>query len=120
MSFDQKIHKIRIVLRLLLLGPRVSAKPNLGDPSLRKLRKLLKGKKWERLNEEISNIKSSSDYTQAIIALSKWLGRPQFIDLWRENSPDISTAYLVSGAHAILWAWEGRTSNLSENVSDES
>ncbi len=57
------------------------------------------------------------DHRAMLVWLIKDSGRPAYINDWVEQFPEDPLALIVSGNHAVIWAWEARSRARAEHVS---
>lgn len=70
------------------------------------------------LEQAMQQRMSWDDRGRLVSAVAGLKGRPEWIDQWvnRKRSAD---AYLISGAHCVMWAWEARGGGWSDTVTDD-
>ena len=49
-------------------------------------------------------------------SLQEWTGHPFVFETWKREEPDEPSAWLVSGAHLVDWAWQARSRDLTKDV----
>jgi hypothetical protein len=63
--------------------------------------------------------KDPNDRFELTQLLSRWSGRPVWLDRWPAAEPASPLPLLVRGAHATWWAWEARGGGTADTVSDD-
>lgn len=88
------------------------------DSEAKRLRIAQKNNDWRTVENFFSQLTDPDDREFYVAQLSEWKGRPDFFDIWVNANPECSDAWLLRGAHGVVWAWEARGGGTADTVSD--
>lgn len=88
------------------------------DPQVVQIEQYLKATDWDSAEQAIKALSGDARY-QVLDEITDRKGRPKVFDLWLNAVPDSPLPYIVSGLHAIHWAWEARGSGTASTVTNE-
>lgn len=101
---------------LWLFGRRDAVDLTLGDPAAAEIRVSLQNGRWA----DVAGLfrKQGREQREFLLTvMTHWPGRPEWLDGWTAASPSSPDAWLISGVHAMRWAWEARTGSVASMVS---
>ncbi len=88
------------------------------DPLIMQIEQYLKAADWNAIEQAI-NMLSGDDRYRVLDVIADKKGLPKEFALWRDAVPNHSLPYIVSGLHAIHWAWEARGSGTANTVTQK-
>jgi len=108
-------------IRKIGLGPKIESNDWLNNPKAIQLRKEFKKKNFDTIENSLNGAQARNVdlYTLLISALGQFPGNPKFIGEYVRKYPDSEHAYIIAGSNKIHWAWEARTGNPADEVSDK-
>lgn len=75
--------------------------------------------RFDRINTLFENTVDPIERARLVEIFTPGHKRPDFFDLWLQDSPNSGHAYLVRGSFRIKQAWDARTSSMAEDVKPE-
>jgi len=109
------------LLKTFGLGPKVEANDWLNNPKVLQLRKDLKAGKYASLERvlDFQRHKDPEIYSLFIAGLGQWSRNPGFLENYLQKYPQSSHALIINACHKINWAWEARTGQYADNVTEK-
>lgn len=106
--------------RVFRLVRSVVIDPTFGDPQAKHLAKLLSEQRGEEILSLLSQIRNQERRVFLFSQIREIQGRPNWIEELTKNHWDSAEAHLISGNHAIGWAWQARGAGDAESVQKDS
>ena len=88
------------------------------DPLVIQIEHYLKTSDWDAAEHAINALDGDTRYWVLDVIADK-KGLPKVFTLWRNVAQDRPLPYIVSGLHAIHWAWEARGSGTANTVTQK-
>lgn len=90
--------------------------PCLGDPRALRLRQRLQAFDFQGATAIFQKCPDTHQQAQWVTASAGFRSRPRWLEAWTKEQPDNFWAWLISGAHHTVWAWEARGTGPSDSV----